>query len=209
MKQIIAVCGFIGSGKSTITDYLISNHNYITFGFADSLKHVISDVFGWPVEMLMGHTVESRIWREQVDEWWSKRLNMPGLTPRKVLQNWGTDLFRNTFHDEIWIASVERKLNTIDGNIIISDCRFPNEATALKKLNAKLIEVYKLPLLEWYYVALNDLKYNRNLMPIYYPNIHNSEWAWLNLDFDARFNNNKTKQDLYNQIDQWLQNNMV
>jgi hypothetical protein len=35
--------------------------------------------------MLEGLTLESRIKREEVDEWWSKRLNIKNLTPRWVL----------------------------------------------------------------------------------------------------------------------------
>ena len=103
--MIIAVQGTIGSGKDTVAEYLEQKYGFHHVSFADSLKQALSAVFGWSEEMLMGRTPKSREWREQVDEWWSNRLGIKGLTPRWVMQNWGTDVLRNHFHSDIWMKA--------------------------------------------------------------------------------------------------------
>jgi hypothetical protein len=125
--MIIGVCGFIGSGKDTIADYLVNIHGFRRESFANSLKDSVAAVFGWDRVMLEGRTRQAREWREQRDEWWSQRLDMPNLTPRWVLQHWGTEVCRMGFHDDIWIASLENKLRTVQDEVVISDCRFPTK----------------------------------------------------------------------------------
>ena len=116
MKQkIIAIQGFIGSGKDTLAEIIYNKEkelgkNVIKLSFAASLKDSVSIIFGWDRNLLEGDTKESRDWREQIDEWWSKRLDIPYLTPRWVLQNIGTNVMRNHFHSDIWLSSLERKI---------------------------------------------------------------------------------------------------
>ena len=38
--MIIGVCGFIGSGKDTIADYLVNLHHFRRESFANTLKHL-------------------------------------------------------------------------------------------------------------------------------------------------------------------------
>ena len=130
--MIIGVCGFIGSGKDTVADYLTNCHGFRRESFANSLKDSVASVFGWDRTMLEGRTKQAREWREQLDVWWAERLNIPILTPRWVLQHWGTEVCRHGFHDDIWIASLENKLRNSKDDIVISDCRFPNEIKSIK-----------------------------------------------------------------------------
>ena len=109
-RKIIGLVGLIGSGKGTVSSYLENTHQFRCESFAGHLKDAVSIVFGWPRKLLEGDTDYSRNWREEVDGWWSKRLDIPHLTPRWVLQHWGTDVLRYGFHDDIWIASLEYKL---------------------------------------------------------------------------------------------------
>jgi hypothetical protein len=149
--MIIGVCGFIGSGKDTIADYLVNIHEYRRESFANTLKDAVSAVFGWDRTMLEGRTKQAREWREQVDPWWSKRLDR-AITPRWILQYWGTEVCRKGFHDDIWIASLENKLRTSSDSVVISDCRFPNEIKAIKEQGGKATNAQLTAL------AVNDLK---------------------------------------------------
>jgi hypothetical protein len=131
--MIIGITGFIGSGKDTAANYLVAQHGFRRDSFAGALKDAVAQIFGWDRELLEGLTPEAREWREQVDPWWAKRLSMPRLTPRYMLQLWGTEICRQGFHDDIWIASMENRLRKTVDDIVISDVRFPNEIAAIRR----------------------------------------------------------------------------
>ena len=200
--MIIGVCGFIGCGKDTVADHLVNQHGYRRESFAGTLKDAVASVFGWDREMLEGKSAEAREWREEVDEWWAKRLNMPTLTPRWVLQYWGTEVGRKNFHTDIWIASLENKLRKSKDNIVVSDCRFPNEVSSIKNAGGKIIWVKRGEDPKWINTAkkAND----GNILAINAMTelgVHSSEWSWLNTEFDIIIDNNFTLEDLYSSIE--------
>jgi len=211
--MIIGICGLIGSGKDTIADYLQNIHQFRRESFAHTLKDAVAQVFGWDRELLEGRTKESRVWREQVDPWWSERLGMPNLTPRWVLQYWGTEVARKGFHDDIWIASLENKLRKTTDDIVISDCRFPNEIVAIKRAGGVVIRVTRGPEPEWFELARKvnqgpekniEWRLSKNHLDEY--KIHASETAWVGTKFDAVIDNNADGLDnLYKQISSLVQ----
>jgi hypothetical protein len=202
--MIIGVCGFIGSGKDTIADYLVNIHQFRRESFANTLKDACSAVFGWDRTMLEGRTKQAREWREQVDEWWSKRLGM-AITPRWILQQWGTEVCRRGFHDDIWIASLENKLRTSQDDVVISDCRFPNEIKAIRNQGGIVLRVVRGPEPEWYDLAVESNHGQFDHMKTAYPDVHASETAWVGTEFDAVLDNNATMDQLYQQINDLLQ----
>jgi hypothetical protein len=205
--MIIGVCGLIGSGKDTIADYLVNIHQFRRESFASTLKDAVSSVFGWDRELLEGRTRQSREWREQQDHWWTDRLGM-AITPRWVLQHWGTEVVRKSFHDDTWIASLENKLRKSQDDVVISDCRFPNEIAAIKQAGGLVIRVKRGEEPSWYGIA-----HAANLHP--QPNastqilrelgIHASETAWIGTKFDAVLDNNFTMDHLYQQVNGLVQ----
>ena len=198
--MIIGVCGFIGSGKDTVADYLVNFHEFRRESFASTLKDAVANVFGWDRTMLEGRTAQAREWREQVDPWWAARLDMPTLTPRWVLQYWGTEVCRKSFHDDIWIASLENKLRNSQDNVVISDCRFPNEIASIRNAGGKIIWVQRGELPDWYQVALDaNAGHNYAVQELKMRKIHASETAWVGTDFDAILDNNHTIDNLYKQ----------
>ena len=213
--MIIGVCGFIGSGKDTIADYLTNFHGFRRESFANSLKDAVAAVFGWDRTMLEGRTKQAREWREQRDEWWSNRLGME-ITPRWVLQYWGTEVCRKSFHDDIWIASVENKLRTSTDDIVISDCRFPNEIKSIREAGGIVIRVKRGPEPEWYDAAVSANKgqngnYNWALSvdKLKRLGIHASETAWVGTEFDAVFENDGSIDELFDQIKNLVSNHPV
>ena len=205
--MIIGICGLIGAGKDTAADYLVNLHQFRRESFANTLKDAVAQVFGWDRTMLEGRTKHSREWREQVDAWWATRLNIPELTPRWVLQQWGTNVLRTGFHDDIWIASLENKLRNTTDDVVITDCRFPNEIKAIKAAGGKVIRIKRGDEPEWYDAAI---AYNRG------PNgnsqwalskakldklgVHPSEYSWIGTNFDSVLDNNYSLDDLYAQV---------
>jgi hypothetical protein len=198
--MIIGICGFIGSGKDTVADFLVNFHEFRRESFASTLKDSVAAVFGWNRTLLEGRTAEAREWREQVDPWWAERLDMPTLTPRWVLQYWGTEVARKSFHDDIWIASLENKLRNSKDNIVISDCRFPNEIQAIKKAGGQIVWVQRGALPEWYDDAVSaNQGHNIGINNMKLRKIHASEWAWLGNEFDHIIDNNGTIDELFKQ----------
>jgi hypothetical protein len=205
--MIIGICGFIGSGKDTVADYLTNFHEFRRESFANSLKDCVAQVFGWDRTMLEGRTKQAREWREQIDPWWADRLNMPRLTPRWILQYWGTEVCRHGFHDDIWIASLENKLRRSQDDVVISDCRFPNEISAIKNAGGRVIRVVRGAEPAWYDSAVSvnrgpdgNSTWSLSRRRLEKLGIHASETAWVGTKFDAVLDNNSTLDDLYQQV---------
>jgi hypothetical protein len=214
--MIIGVCGFIGSGKDTIADYLTNFHGFRRESFANTLKDAVAQVFGWDRTMLEGRTTSAREWREQVDPWWSKRLGMPHLTPRWVLQYWGTEVCRKGFNDDIWIAALEHKLLNSTDNIVISDCRFPNEIKSIKDAGGLVVRVIRGPEPEWYEDAVNanrgetgNFSWATSRSKLEKLGIHASETAWVGTKFDAVMDNDGSIDDLYQQVQKLIKNQVL
>ena len=215
MSQIIGIVGFIGSGKDTVADYLVNFHGYKRESFANSLKDAVSQVFRWPRELLEGRTKESREWRETPDEWWSKRLKQD-ITPRYVLQYWGTEVVRKGFHDDMWVASLEHRLLNSQNDIVITDCRFPNEIKAIRAAGGRVIRIKRGPEPVWFNDARSMNKGpSRNMSwalskhNIEELGVHASETAWVGQKFDATLNNDGTIEELYHQIEREITNDLV
>lgn len=201
MTKVIGICGFIGCGKDTAADYFVNFHGFKRDSFANSLKDAVASVFSWDREMLEGRTKQAREQREKVDEWWAKRLNMPHLTPRWVLQYWGTEVCRRSFHDDTWIASLEARIMRSASDVVISDVRFPNEIKAIKNAGGKVIWVKRGELPIWHGLALSVNKgmvEPKNLTEL---GVHASETAWVGADFDYEIENNGTIDDFYKALE--------
>ncbi len=185
--MIIAILGLIGSGKSTIAEYLVKQHQFNSVSFASPLKDCLAAIFNWDRNKLEGLTVEDRIWRESVDVWWSKRLNIENFSPRHAMQHFGTDVCRNHFHTDIWVASLENSLNDVNGNIVITDCRFQNEAVAVKNMQGSFVRVIR-----------------NNVTNTYGANLHQSELDLLDFKVDYEFDNDQDLNLLYLKVDEYI-----
>lgn len=209
--MIIGICGLIGSGKGTVADFLVEQRGFTKISFADKLKDGVASVFGWNREMLEGNTDDSRAWREKVDPYWSTELGKP-ITPRLVLQLFGTDCMRNGFYDGIWVSLVKQQLLAHpETDFVIPDVRFENEAEMIRSIGGKLWRVKRGSDPEWWNIAQTEMrqkaaqKESKGIvvspkMETDYPNIHVSEWAWANVDFDAVIENDSSVEFLKNRV---------
>jgi hypothetical protein len=132
---------------------------------------------------------------------------MPNLTPRWILQQWGTEVCRNHFHTDIWVASVENKLRLTKDNIVISDVRFPNEIKAIHNAGGLVIRVKRGDDPEWFESAISANKGpNGNVLwsisksKLESLKIHASETSWVGGNIDHVVSNDGTIDELFDQI---------
>lgn len=176
--KIIGITGRKFCGKDTLGNFFVENKGYQKIAYADALKDAVKAIFDFDDEQLNGSK------KEVVDEFWNK-------TPRQVLQFVGTDLFRNHTQElmpnvgkDIWCQVVKRKiLNKLNCNpnakFVITDARFQNEVDVVKQLGGTVI------------------KLNRNTGCV---DNHESESLIDSLYCDHQYENNGSKEELYQQV---------
>ena len=197
--MIIGICGLIGSGKDTIAEYLIHEHNYEKLSFADKLKDSVATMFDWDRELLDGKTDTSRKWRESVDEYWTQETGEQ-ITPRYVLQLFGTECMRDGFYDGIWVSLTKKKILDNPGkNFVIPDVRFPNEAKMIYEIKGQVWRVKRGTDPAWF----NEYQ----TLGVEPKEVHPSEWAWANTKFTCILENNSTIEALKNQVQDHLVSN--
>lgn len=171
--------GFKGCGKDS-TANILNEYGYDPLSFAETLKECLCAIFGWDIEMLNGHTKESRIWRDQVDKWWSERLGIPDFTPRKAMTMVGTDLFRKHFNEMIWIYALSNKINKSTSDIVVTDIRFKNEYNMIASYDSSKIFRVRRDTPVWedtgYLASTGDVHAIEEMKRL---EIHESEWDWL------------------------------
>ena len=185
--MLIGLVGLIGSGKDTVAERLITHHGYKRDSFAKSLKDAVSSMFNWDRELLEGNTSESREWREQPDKFWSKRMGKE-VTPRWVLQYFGTEVMRQGMYDAIWVDSVIGRYK--GDKTVISDTRFQNEIKTIKAHGGIVVLVKR-----------EEIPTREEMQK---QGIHQSEWDWVGSDFDYTIDNTSSLEGLDANIDQFI-----
>lgn len=127
--MIIAISGKYQSGKDTLARYLLEAlPGFAPKMFAEKLKLVVSILTGVPVAEMSTTDGKQRYLRE-----W-------GMTVGEMLQRIGTDGVRNRVHRDAWVLATFAYY-TPASNWIITDCRFPNEADAVKSRGGIIVRV--------------------------------------------------------------------
>lgn len=204
--KLIGILGPAGSGKTTVGKILVEKYDYKQLAYADALKDVASVMFGWDRKLLEGDTNESRAFRETTDDFWSKKFNML-VTPRIMMKHLGTEVLRECLNKDIWVMIMERRLQNHD-KVVITDVRFKNEIKLINSLDGKLVEVFRDPVPDYYYVAKHANSYSEHMacrmMQQHHPDVHSSEWEWIGTKTHGQISNNGTIQDLESAVDKML-----
>jgi hypothetical protein len=135
--MLIGITGYKFSGKSTVAKMLSEMLGYETHSFADKLKYITCILSGCTREDLENYDFKEN---ELVPDYLRPYcLNAEKPTYRAFLQHFGSEVMRG-INDGIWIDCT---LSNCGENAIISDCRFPNEAKAIKERGGVVIKVVR------------------------------------------------------------------
>lgn len=194
--MIIGLSGIAGSGKDSAANIIIKNHeNWVKISFAKAMKDAVAAMYGLPRELLEGDTDKSREWREQPVEFWSNKLGIENLTPRQILQFFGTGLVRTHVDPSFWVYRTEleiEKLTSEGKNILITDVRFPNEADMIKEHGGQIWHVFCGEVPEWF----TNYKEER-IIP---ENVHESEYRWAETSPDVVIHPERKGLDLLEKL---------
>ena len=142
--RLIGLSGWATAGKDSVADVLTRLYGYERVSFADNLKAFVREVdpvvhptvLGdeYPIDGIEGlrasHLVTSRGDTE------AKK----NREYRRLLQAVGTKA-REFFGEDVWVNAAFRTLE--DGQYVISDCRFKNEAKAIQDRGGLVLRVMR------------------------------------------------------------------
>lgn len=131
--KILGITGKMFSGKDTVAEFLhFAYRNSRITSFAYPMKQMMIDYFGFTHDDL--YTVEGK---QRYNDFW-------GMTNRDALQRIGTECFRNNFHADTWLKTMEVNIiNNPTKLIIIPDVRFPNEAELIRALDGSILKIVR------------------------------------------------------------------
>ncbi len=148
MTTLLGFSGYARSGKDTAV-LLLAEEGYRRVAFADKLRDVIyalnpivaANYTEWHPGM--GASGFQRL-TDIIDRegWAGYKSGSYSDEIRGLLQRLGTEAGRQTLWDDIW---VDAALRVVDNNPLqgyaFSDCRFPNEAHAIRSRGGKMIRI--------------------------------------------------------------------
>lgn len=129
--MIIGLSGYARSGKDEAAKVLVEEFGFKRVAFADKLREFLY-VLNPDIRSESGYDV----WDVQgvIDHYgWDGYKEGEYAQPiRQYLQRLGTEAGRQVLWDSIWIDAALHDVNQFD-NIVVTDCRFPNEAGAIRE----------------------------------------------------------------------------
>ncbi len=207
--MIIGISAPASSGKDTLSNYIVYRHNFVKIAFADKIKRILMDLYGLSYQQLWGESKNREMFdvRYKVpdsDEYLTARLGS------QVFGDCGRSLYSNTWVDYTFkqIKQLQTSyfldyedcrgiftnyLNPGKKNIVISDCRYINEMNKIKDMGGKVIRIKK---------TVVPLKGRAGK--------HSSETNQVQIMdsfFDGIIKNDGTKQEMYDQIDDFIDKN--
>lgn len=193
--NIIGITGHAGCGKDTIALYLHEKYHKVWIeSFAAPLKRACAAAFGIPVENFQDSELKE-----------INSVTWMGLSPRKIAQFVGTEMFRDQIHelspvlkDNFWVERMHRLINgeilTAEGatydqddTIVIPDLRFQNEYRYISDNGGLIIHVTR------------DGSDGKVGIPG-----HSSEAGIIFDDTVYHITNNGSKEELYAQVEEVL-----
>lgn len=180
---LVGIVGQARTGKDTFAEFLAEalfdklHKKFILMAYAHEIKLRIQRDFDLSYEQLWGDK------KEVIDERYERKIpysEQTYWTPREILQEYGE--FLKTIDNSFWVSHLFRVIEEKEfENIIVTDVRFPVEATAVSDRGGFLVKI------------------NRSNKEEVHGANHSSEMSMEGYDnIDFHVENNGTKGDLRN-----------
>ncbi len=178
--MMIALVGKAGSGKSLSAKYLCDNYDFTELTFSSALKNM-AHILGFEHKQIYGTQSE----KEEINSMWN-------VSGRTFLQKLGTEFGRQFINElfpeakmgnNLWIRLLEKSINETKTNIVVSDCRFLNEAKMLREKGFLIVKIDR------------HTEHTNN---------HASETELDSIEYDYIIDNKTTIDNLYKQLDNLL-----
>jgi hypothetical protein len=150
--RMIGLAGWGGTGKDTVADILVADHGYTKFSFSDALYKEVSDAYGVPVAWLQDRAIKEVpqaqlapiLCKDENFVLCLEKLRSPvvnaldGLSPREVLQWWGTE-YRRAQDPSYWLKrSDETVAKAQSQRMVNTSVRFENELDFIRKYGGEV-----------------------------------------------------------------------
>lgn len=135
-----ALIGLVGKkrvGKDTAAKFLIEDHGFVRYAFADPIRAVLLDLDPiCQVAASEGRRLSSIV---AVRGWEAAKET---IEVRRLLQHLGTDM-RNRVDLDVWLSTTMRRVLNETKPVVITDVRFPNEADAIEAAGGLLVRIVR------------------------------------------------------------------
>lgn len=169
--RLVGFSGYARAGKDTAYS-LLADEGWNRIAFADTIRE-----FLYRLNPIVGEVPVNDVVRlaEVIDDvgWDGYKDTMHGPEMRQLMQRLGTECGRELLGDSIWVDAALDRLPP--GNYAVTDCRFVNEANAIRSRGGKFIRI--------------------NRPGIGPANSHISETGLDSYDFDAVIDNDGSLED--------------
>lgn len=137
--MIVGLNGYATCGKDEVAKIIqMLDTGWKIKKFSRKLKAVSSLLTGLPEFLFEEQDFKKTLLGKEWDN----------ISVRDFLQRLGTDAIRNNIHPNAWVNALMSEYKPIDDrmsssypNWIITDCRFPNEAEAIKDRNGIVVRI--------------------------------------------------------------------
>jgi hypothetical protein len=135
--MIIGLSGWARTGKDTVANYLVEKHDFVKLSFADPMRKALIALD--PIITVSGvYTPLSQAVR--LIGWEELKTLSPDIRP--LMQRLGTEVGRNIFGQNIWVDLAMQEADN-HKNVVFADCRFQNEAQAIKDANGSVWRIMR------------------------------------------------------------------
>jgi hypothetical protein len=150
--DVIALIGKKRSGKDTFANVLVEERGYTRVAFADPLRSAALELDPWvPIHGslarlrkttpgLQASTIVRLSALIEAVGWETAKDLVPEV--RRLLQRFGTESIRK-IEPDFWINAARKTIDAIDGPVVITDCRYPNEADFAESVGGVLVRIVR------------------------------------------------------------------